>query len=63
MTKREAAIVSAHTETLIGTFGDMRDYAETLLNRSIPMHEFVITGIVNRIKEKSRKDFCNISVE
>jgi len=63
MTKREAAIVTAHTGTLIGTFGDMQDYAETLLNRSIPMHEFAITKIVNKIKEKSKKDFCNISVK
>lgn len=35
MTKREAAIVSAYTGILIGSFSDMHEYVEEKLQRSV----------------------------
>lgn len=61
MTKREAAIVSAYTGYLIGNFSDLQAYAEEILGRPIFTHEF--PSIKDELKEKSKEDFMNISIE
>jgi len=63
MTKQEAAIVSAYTGFLIGEFSNMHEYVERIFNRPVWTHEFGSKKIANKIKEKSKKDFCNISVK
>lgn len=60
MTKREAAIVSAYTGYLIGSFSDFHAYAEEIFERPIFTHEF--PSIVEELKEKSKKDFMSIKV-
>lgn len=60
MTKREAAIVSAYTGYLIGSFSDFHAYAEEIFGRPIFTHEF--PSIVEELKEKSKKDFMSIKV-
>ncbi|KKN73083.1 hypothetical protein LCGC14_0403920 [marine sediment metagenome] len=62
MTKREAAIVSAYTGIMLGHFSDLQDYTEKLLQRPVWTHQFANKKIVNEIKNKSKQDFCSISV-
>lgn len=61
MTKREAAIISAYTGILIGSFDDFHDYVEEIMGMPIYTHE--IAHISDEIKEKSKKDFLEIVVE
>jgi len=39
MTKREAAIVSAYTGILIGSFSDLHQYIEEIMKRPVWTHE------------------------
>lgn len=61
MKRREAAIISAYTGTLIGNFSDLHEYAEELLNRPIFTHEFARKEIADKIKEAARKDFMELN--
>ena len=63
ITKREAAIISAYTNYLIGDFSDMHQYIEKLLGRSVFTHELANPLIVEEIREKSKNDFINIEIE
>ena len=63
MTKRECAIVSAYTGILCGKFIWFHEYAEELLGRPVWTHEFASKKLMEEIKEKSKKDFCNLKVE
>jgi len=60
MTKQEAAIVSAYTGKLIGSFSDMAEYCEKLLGCEIYTHQYPI--LADEIKKKSQDDFCGIEV-
>lgn len=62
MTKREAAIVSAYTGILIGSFSDMQDYIEEILHSPVWTHELASKKVWEAIKEKSKEDFLNIEV-
>jgi len=61
MNKREAAIVSAYTGILIGSFSDMHEYCEKLLGTPIFTHQFPM--LMDDIKSKSKDDFTSIVVE
>lgn len=61
MTKREAAIVSAYTGFLCGTFHDMHGYAEELFGRPVFTHEFADRAIAAKLKELSKPDFVALS--
>jgi len=63
MTRREAAIVTAYTGLLVGSFDDFHEYAEEIMERPIFTHEFGYTSMANTIQEKSRKDFISITIE
>lgn len=63
MTKKEVAIVTAYTEFLIGEFSDFHEYIEKILCRPVFTHELANLKIWDEIKEKSRNDFINITVE
>lgn len=63
MTKREAAIVTAYTGILIGEFSDLHEYIEKILGRPVFTHELADKELWVEIKEKSRKDFINITVD
>ena len=62
MTKREAAIVSAYTGIMIGSFADMDEYAEELFGRPVWTHEFGTKEVVSKLKELAKPDFIGISV-
>ena len=62
MTKREAAIVSAYTGILLGEFGEMHKYIETLFGRPVFTHELGNERIFEEIKTLSKPDFLAINV-
>lgn len=62
MTKREAAIVSAYTGILLGEFGEMHKYIETLFGRPVFTHELGNERIFEEIKTLSKSDFLAINV-
>lgn len=62
MTKREAAIVSAYTEVLIGNFDNFHSYVNEIMGRPIFTHELGRPAILNEIRERSKKDFMNIKI-
>ncbi|MCD7733965.1 MAG: hypothetical protein LUH48_02315 [Clostridiales bacterium] len=61
MTKREAAIVSAYTGILLGSFSDFHAYLEEKLNRPVYTHE--IPGVLKQHKSLFKEDFIKIQVE
>ena len=61
MTRKEAAIVSAYTGYLIGSFGDMQEYAEKLFGHQIFTHQF--PALADELREKSKPDFISMRVE
>jgi len=61
MKKREAAIVSAYTGILIGSFEDLHKYAEEILGGSITALSFSIPETVAEIKRCSFSDFKALS--
>ena len=60
MNKREAAIVTAYTGCLLGSFGDAHEYIEKIMGRPVFTHEMASKDVMNEIKEKSRDDFINL---
>lgn len=62
MTKREAAIVSAYTGFLIGSFGDMHAYVEEKLQRPVWTHEMGSKRVAEQIKESAKNDFIGITI-
>ena len=60
MNKREAAIVSAYTGFLCGSFSDMHKYAEELFERPVFSHEFGNKQVAEKLKKLSKDDFVNL---
>ena len=63
MTKREAAIVTAYTGILIGTFSDFQEFAEVILDRPVFTHEFATGGVWDELKELVKPLFVGIEVK
>ena len=62
MTNREAAIVSAYTGVLLGSFSEMLKYVEEILECQIWTHDLADKEIQNKIKELSKQDFIAIKI-
>jgi hypothetical protein len=62
MTKREAAIVSAYTGYLVGSFLDVQEYASDLIGHPLWAHEFGDKRLAAELHEKSRPDFVALTV-
>ena len=62
MTKKEAAIVSAYTGYLIGSFAETHKYIEKILGRPVFTHEMVNEQLLTEIRQKSKADFCSILI-
>jgi len=62
MNKKEAAIVSAYTGILIGSFDEAHEYMEQIMGRPLYTHELACEEIVEEIKKKSWIDFINIKI-
>ncbi len=63
MTKREAAIVSAYTGFLLGSFSDLHEYIEEVMGRPVWTHELANKEVMAELKEKAKPDFVAITVE
>ena len=58
MTKREAAIISAYTDTLMCDFSGLHKYIEEIMGRTVFTHEF--SGLKEEIHKRSKADFLAI---
>lgn len=63
MTKREAAIIAAYTGYLIGEFSEMHAYIEEKMGRSIWTHEMGSEDFMDNLRQLTKEDFVNITVE
>ncbi len=64
LTKREAAVITAYTGTLIGRASDAVEYIEEILDRKLILPlEFMSIETNVEIKEKSFADFVKIHAE
>jgi len=63
MTKKEAAIVSAYTGYLIGSFSELQKYADEKFNYLTFTHQYGNKEFADKLREKSKEDFCTIEVE
>ena len=61
MTKNEAAIITAYTGVLIGSFSDAHEYIEKVMNRPVWTHEMANEDFMNKLREASKADFLSIS--
>ncbi|KKN53849.1 hypothetical protein LCGC14_0598080 [marine sediment metagenome] len=60
MTEREMVIVSAYTGVLLGRFCDMHEYIEQIMERPVSTHELGNKRIMEEIRCRSKRDFCNL---
>ena len=60
MTKREAAVISAYTGYMCGSFDIMHEYIETILGRPVFTHELADAEVMKEIKRMSKPDFTAI---
>ena len=60
MTKREAAIVSAHTRILCGNMIDLINYLSELEGK--PVFDCEANEIAEKHKDKIKADFCNLKI-
>lgn len=63
MTKREAAIVSAYTGYLIGTFDELHKYIEEKMGRPVFTHEMASVTFEEQLRKASKVDFVAMSVQ
>ena len=61
MTKKEAAVITAYTGILIGSFSDFHGYAEKLVNHPIFTHQFGSKKMAKKIKQLSKQDFMELN--
>lgn len=61
MNKREAAILSAFTGIMIGSFSDMHEYVEEKLGRPVFTSEFGSEKFAAQLKEAVRGDFIKLN--
>jgi len=62
MTTKEAAIVSAYTEVLLGDFSELHKYIEEIMERPVFTHELASKSVTEEIKKRSKADFVNLSI-
>jgi hypothetical protein len=63
MTKYEAAVVSAYTGMMLGSFSDFHEFVEMILARPVWTHEFASKELSKEIKEKAKPYFVALIVE
>lgn len=62
MTAREAAIVSAYTGYLIGSFSEMHAYIDEIMGRPVWTNELGSKIFASEISARAETDFCAIEV-
>lgn len=61
ITKREAAIITAYTGIVLGSFGEAHKFIEEILGRSVWTHELANNELWEEIKEKAKPHFIAIN--
>ena len=61
LTRDQAAVISAYTGFLIGTFSDMHEYAERVLGRPVMTHEFGSHATADELREAAKEDFLALN--
>lgn len=62
MNKREAAIVSAYTGHLIGSFSEMHRYINEVMGHSVFTHQMAAEGFEEKLRKATKADFVAIDV-
>lgn len=62
MTKREAAIISAYTGYLLGSFDDMQRYVDEKLGMSTWTHMYARQEFADRVRAAATADFMALDV-
>ena len=60
MDKHEAAVMTAYTGIMVGSFSDFHAYAERIMDRPIWTHQFASKKLAAEIKAKAEPDFMAI---
>lgn len=60
MTEHEAAVISAYTGFMVGSFNNMHEYIEKILNRPVFSHELASKELVEKIREAAYPDLVKI---
>ena len=63
LTKEQAAIIGAYTGFTARPFGDIQEYAEKILGRSVWTHEFADRALCEELREAAKPDFLSICHE
>lgn len=63
LTKEQAAIIGAYTGYTAGSFGDIQEYAERVLGRSVWTREFASKALTEELREAAKADFLAICHE
>lgn len=61
MTKREAAIVSAYTGFLIGSFDETHRYIEEVMGGPVWTHQMGSEEFQRNLRDRSRNDYVELS--
>ena len=57
LTREQAAVVSAYTGYLVGSFSDMHEYIEKIMGRPVFTHEMGSQEMMDQIREAAKPDF------
>lgn len=63
LTPDQAAVISAYTGFLVGSFSDMHAYAEKKLGHPIFTHQFADEDLVEKLQALAKPDFVALSPE
>ena len=61
LTTQQAAIVSAYTGYLVGSFSEMQSYIEKLMGHPVWTHQLADKDFVEKVKAKAKPDFLALS--
>lgn len=60
LTKRQAAIVGAYTGIVCGSFSDLHEFIEEIMERPVWTHELGSKEVMEVIKEKAKPYFMEV---
>jgi len=63
VTPREAAIVSAYTGYMLGSFSEMHKFIEEILDRPVFTHELANKALYDTIREKAKPYFVVVQID
>lgn len=61
LTKKQAAVITAYTGFLLGSFNDVHHYIEKLMGRLVFTHEMGSKELMDELQLKAKADFIALS--